>query len=92
MNLAEALEKLRNMIRKAEKPLKIELSAEKLEKLRMKYGKNLLSTLRYSQIFSLLEKKKASETDFSSNEGDQTRNLDEQLPMSIYEPNSCTNI
>ena len=36
MNLADALEKLRNMIRDAEKPKTIELSPEKLEKIRRK--------------------------------------------------------
>lgn len=36
MNLANALEKLRNMIREAEKPEKIELGPEKLEKIRKK--------------------------------------------------------
>jgi hypothetical protein len=36
MNLADALEKLRTMIREAEKPKKIELSPEKLEKIRKK--------------------------------------------------------
>jgi len=36
MNLADALEKLRNMIRDAEKPIKIELSDQKLERIRRK--------------------------------------------------------
>lgn len=36
MNLADALEKLRNIIREAEKPKKIELGPEKLEKIRRK--------------------------------------------------------
>ncbi|CAO1343959.1 unnamed protein product [Diamesa hyperborea] len=39
MNLADALEKLRNMIRDAEKPKTIELSPEKLEKIRRKQEK-----------------------------------------------------
>jgi hypothetical protein len=34
MNLADALEKLRTIIREAEKPQKIELSADKIEKIR----------------------------------------------------------
>jgi peptidyl-tRNA hydrolase ICT1 len=36
MNLADALEKLRTLIRDAEKPKQIELSPEKLEKIRKK--------------------------------------------------------
>lgn len=36
MNLADALEKLRNIIRTAEKPKKIELAPEKLERIRRK--------------------------------------------------------
>ena len=39
MNVADALEKLRNMIRAAEKPTKIELSAETVEKMRRKQEK-----------------------------------------------------
>lgn len=37
MNLADALEKLRTMIRNAEKPYKIMLSAQKLERNRKKW-------------------------------------------------------
>lgn len=39
MNLADALEKLRTMIRDAEKPKTIELAPEKLEKIRKKWVK-----------------------------------------------------
>lgn len=37
MNLADALEKLRNLIRDLEKPVKAELSPETLEKIRRRW-------------------------------------------------------
>lgn len=53
LNLADALEKLRNLIRNAEKPIKVELSPEKLESIRKSKERNARERL--------IEKRKRSE-------------------------------